>query len=152
MHYVIDSTAYRALSPVGRSLLVEIARRFNGRNNGFIGMSVRDAAERLRVSKDTGQRAFKELEDLGFIVCASRGHFDRKSPHASEWRITVWACNRTGALPSKEFMRWRPQSDSQGELPPKGRSTGRVKKQNPVRLVGQPVLNSRTAKGHDAAK
>ena len=45
-------------------------------------------------------------EERGFIELVSRGAFSRKSPHASEWRLTFNTCDVTGELPSKAFMRW----------------------------------------------
>jgi DNA-binding transcriptional MocR family regulator len=83
--------------------------RYNGFNNGSIGLSVRDAAVALNVGRSTASRAFKELQDRGFIETVRKGHFDRKARHASEWRLTEHPCNVTGSLPSKTFMRWRQQ-------------------------------------------
>jgi hypothetical protein len=36
----------------------------------------------------------------------TQGAFSRKSPHASEWRLTFNACDVTGELASKAFMHW----------------------------------------------
>ncbi len=33
-------------------------------------------------------RAFTELRERGFIELVTKGAFSRKSPHASEWRLT----------------------------------------------------------------
>jgi hypothetical protein len=106
---MLRSVAWRSLSPVSRCIFLELAAIYNGGNNGFIALSTRDAAKHVRCSKDTAARAFVELTDKGFIVCCSRGHFDRKSPHASEYRLTLYSCDRTGEKASKAFMRW--QSD-----------------------------------------
>jgi len=85
---------------------VRIPKLYNGRNNGQIGLSVRRASERCNIARGTAQRAFVELQERGFIELVSKGAFSRKSPHASEWRLTFNTCNVTGELPSKKFMSW----------------------------------------------
>jgi hypothetical protein len=106
-HHMLRSPAWRSLSPVARCIFLELAAIYNGGNNGFIALSTRDAAQHVRCSKDTAARALVELTEKGFIVCCSRGHFDRKSPHASEYRLTLYACDRTGEKASKAFMHWQ---------------------------------------------
>jgi hypothetical protein len=104
--WLLNSPAYLSLSCPARALLVEVTRLYNGRNNGQIGLSVRRASERCNVARGTAQRAFVELQDRGFIELVTKGAFSRKSPHASEWRLTFNACDVTGELPSKKFMSW----------------------------------------------
>ena len=108
--YLLESAAWLSLSAQARALYVHIALRYNGRNNGHIGLSVRDAAAECRLAKDTAARAFSELVERGFIELAQAGAFNLKVRHAAEWRLTALPCDRTSALPSKAFMRWR-QSD-----------------------------------------
>jgi hypothetical protein len=104
--WLLNSPAYLSLSCPARALLVEVTRLYNGRNNGQIGLSVRRASERCNIARGTAQRSFGELQDRGFIELATKGAFSRKSPHASEWRLTWWSCDVTGELPSKKFMSW----------------------------------------------
>jgi hypothetical protein len=106
-HHMLRSPAWRSLSSVARCVFLELAAIYNGGNNGFIALSTRDAAKHVRCSKDTAARALVELTERGFIVCCSRGHFDRKSPHASEYRLTLYTCDRTGEKASKAFMHWQ---------------------------------------------
>jgi hypothetical protein len=105
-HWMLQSPAWQSLSPVQRALYLELAQRYTGFNNGRIGLSARDAAEALGSSKSTVARAFAALVERGFIEQQKRGHFDRKSRHASEWRLTIENCDVTGALASKAFMKW----------------------------------------------
>ncbi|GEO17856.1 hypothetical protein MAE02_55520 [Microvirga aerophila] len=107
-HYMLLSPAWRSLSPVARSILIELAAIYNCSNNGRLALSARDAAERMRCSKNTAARAFFELIQKGFADLCSRGHFDRKTPHAAEYRLTMHRCDRTGERSSKRFMSWRP--------------------------------------------
>ena len=119
-HHMLRSPAWRSLSPVARCIFLELAAIYNGGNNGFIALSTRDAAKHVRCSKDTAARALVELTEKGFIVCCSRGHFDRKSPHASEYRLTLHSCNRTGEKASKAFMRWQPDEPKSVAGPMRG--------------------------------
>jgi hypothetical protein len=105
-HWLLDSPAWKSLKPVERALYIELAQRFNGSNNGHIGLSVRDAGDALRISKNTAARAFMTLQKRGFVEVVRRGHFDRKQRHASEWRLTEHPCDVTGELATKAFMRW----------------------------------------------
>jgi hypothetical protein len=105
---MLQSPAWRSLSPVARSVFIELAAIYNGGNNGRLALSARDAAQRVCCSKNTTARAFAELIQKGFIDLCSRGHFDRKTPHAAEYRMTLHGCDRTGERSTKRFMNWRP--------------------------------------------
>lgn len=107
--YMLNSPAYLSLSTQARAALIEIARRYNGRNNGFIGASVRSLAERCRIAPGTACKALDDLQERGFIECVTPGGFSRKTRHASEWRLTWFSCNLTNASPQKPFMRWQPE-------------------------------------------
>lgn len=108
-HWMMASAAWRSLKPQDRAVYIEIVAVYNGLNNGRIALGVRDAAERANVNKDTAAKCFRRLEDLGFIECAQAGSFSYKVRHAAEWRLTHVRCDRTGQLPSKAFMKWRPK-------------------------------------------
>lgn len=77
---------------------------YTGSNNGFLFLPVRKIAENLPCSKDTVSRALTELEDTGFIQCMSIGRFASKNRKASEYRLTLYPCNRSHQKPTKEFM------------------------------------------------
>jgi hypothetical protein len=96
-HYMLATDAWRALSAPARAVYVQIGRRFNGSNNGRLSCSVREAADECRLNKDTAARAFKELIDLGFIEETRHGALSRKTRIASEWRLTAFRCDLTGA-------------------------------------------------------
>lgn len=106
-NYLLDSQAYLSLTPAARAVYIQLRRRFNGSNNGYIGFSVRDAAAEVKIAKDTATRAFKELQEKGFIRCREKGSFNFKKLHASEWILTQEKYN--GQLPTKDFMRWEPK-------------------------------------------
>ncbi|QRM27371.1 hypothetical protein [Microvirga sp. VF16] len=110
-HYMLKSAAWRSLSPVERSVFIELALLYNGTNNGRLALSARDAARQVGCSKATSARAFIELERKGFIQCRQQGHFDRKERHATEYGLTLHACDRTAERASRAFMGWRPDDE-----------------------------------------
>ena len=56
----------------------------------------------------------------GFIVATRKGSFSLKVRHSTEWRLTEFRCDVTGAPATTDFMHWQPQviplhSRTQGE-------------------------------------
>jgi hypothetical protein len=91
-HRLIESPAYRALSPNARALLVEFTRMDNASNNGALWLSVRDAAVHMGVANTkTASAALSELQDMGFIAMTKDAHFRVKAAETSRarcWRLT----------------------------------------------------------------
>jgi hypothetical protein len=122
-HFMLKTEAWRALTMPARALYVQVGSRYTGFNNGRIAFSVRDAANECGMAKNTAMRAFKELIDLGFTEETLHGGLNRKTRRASEWRLTAFKCDLTGALKTCRFMqrgarardnrqpRSRPQAD-----------------------------------------
>jgi len=128
-HYLLQSPAYRSLTPNARSLYVELKLLYNGSNNGDIFMSWRTAAAAVGVrTPATAAKALKELAAKGFIQCRVQGSFDNKINLATQWILTEHE-NR-GRPATKEFMRWRPDT-------PKEKS--RMEKCVPPYLKKQPA-------------
>jgi len=115
-HWLLQTAAYRSLSPAARSLLVELYALYNGENNGDLFLSVREAAARINVSPPTASRSFTEMKERGFIRENKPGSFHLKIRHATSWVLTEYG--HGGQLATKDFTRW--------EAP---------KIQNPVQLV-----------------
>lgn len=105
-HWMLKSEAWRSLDCKARCALVELYGLYNGRNNGDLFLSVRELAARLRCGKATASKAFRALEERGFIRAKERGAFNVKHRHATTWILTEF--EYAGKIPSKEFMRWRP--------------------------------------------
>lgn len=91
-----------------RCLEMELKALYNGSNNGELFLSVREAAKRLGIAHNTASKAFKELEDTGFIIPKHKGHFKQKIRHATSWILTEHEYN--GQLATKDFMRWQPKN------------------------------------------
>ena len=107
-HWMMRTDAWRDLRPNARCAYLEISRRYAGpgSNNGRIPCSVREISEVLHVSKMTAMRALQDLEEHAFIVRMKTGAFNLKCRHASEWRLTEFPCDVTGAMATKDFARW----------------------------------------------
>jgi hypothetical protein len=103
--WLLDSPAYLSLSCPARAVLVEIARVYDGMNNGRLGASVRNLAQRCHLAPATVCRALTELQERGFIECVTLGSFHRKVRHASEWRLTWWPCD-VRCAGCETFMSW----------------------------------------------
>lgn len=103
-HYMLKTEAWKALSAPARAVYVAIGSRYNGINNGKIACSVRDAASECNVAPGTASKALKELVAFGFIEETRHGGLSRKTRIASEWRLTAFRCDLTGALKSVLFM------------------------------------------------
>lgn len=108
-HWMMRSDAWRSLDCVARYAYIEMAARYAGpgSNNGRLPYSLREMAEALNVSKMTAQRALHKLQERGFIVETKRGAFNLKLRHATEWRLTEFGCDVTGALATKAFAQWK---------------------------------------------
>ena len=113
-HWVMATPAWKSLNGNQRALYVEIAARYDGSNNGRIPYSVREAAQALHIGKATAARDLIVLEERGFIVVMVRGAFNVKLKLATEWRLTEFNCDVTGALPTKAFAKWSPKNSEHG--------------------------------------
>jgi hypothetical protein len=112
-HWMLNSPAWKDLDAVARAIYVELTFRYNGQNNGRIGYSARQAAQDLKISKDTAARGLRSLQAHGFIVVEKRGAFHCKIRHASEYRLTIYdsdiATDYASKLATKECMSWQPE-------------------------------------------
>ena len=119
-HVMLNCPAWQSLSPGARSLLIEVWARHNGQNNGEISFSVREAAIKLRVSKDTAAKWFHELVAKGFLKVRRQGSFRWKGGKATTWEVTAERCDERAA--SKDFMRWKPTAKIQNAVLLRGTS------------------------------
>ncbi|MFC4667776.1 hypothetical protein ACFO5X_04355 [Seohaeicola nanhaiensis] len=100
------SQAWATLPPGPRALYIELKRRFNGRNNGDIFLSHRDAAAALNVHRNTVGPWFRELERRGFIYMTRGPHLGPSGiGQASVWALGEEA-TQDGRSARRDFMRW----------------------------------------------
>ena len=117
---MLSSPAYRDLNCKARSLLIEFMRIFLPSRNGRLSITVVNAAQLLRVNKDTASTMFRSLAEHGFIAL-TRGEYWQERL-AREWRLTFECCN--GREPTDDWRRWEP-GQSVLTLPRKSRSQNR---------------------------
>jgi hypothetical protein len=107
-HAMLRTDAWKSLDAVARALYVEMSSRYRGpgSNNGRIPYSVREGAAALGIGKTKSSVGLQALQNRGFIVATTKGGFNRKNRHATEWRITEFPCDVAGALPTHDYRRW----------------------------------------------
>lgn len=114
-HRLMESAAYRATSPNGRSLLAELVMLNNGSNNGALWLSVDDAAARMGVNSNrAAMNAFDELQAHGFLVCTRDASFRVKAGKGARarcWRLT-WLPVTNRAAPSNEWQTFEPAAQT----------------------------------------
>lgn len=118
-HWMMKTAAWGKLDCVARCAYLELSARYAGpgSNNGRIPFSLREMAEALGVGKMTAQRALGKLQAHGFIVLTKAGYFNVKARHSTEWRLTEFPCDVTGAVATKDFARWENQKTVPTENP-----------------------------------
>jgi hypothetical protein len=111
---VTTPSSWTSLDTVARCVFIEIARLYNGNNNGELGISCRRAGKLCNVSKNTADRAIQQLLDRGFLRRTRTAGFgwkagarQRLSPCYAITHLPVG-----DALPTKDFVHWTaPQSN-----------------------------------------
>jgi hypothetical protein len=108
---ILNSNAYRSLSPNDRSLLVELIMLYNGENNGSLYLGVRDATHRMGLADLTAaSHSFDNLMELGFIELAQESYFSIKASEYSRarcWRLT-WLVGPGRKAPNWTFLENEP--------------------------------------------
>ena len=90
-----DSPAWRALGSHARDAYAWLERRYKGKNNGKIPMSVRELAKQMSVNDKTANKALKRLQAFGFIAVHQKGHMGLRGDEqrrATRWRLTEHRC------------------------------------------------------------
>lgn len=121
------------MKPGPRALYIELLFAYDGKNNGDLFLSLRDAAKALNVTKDTARTYFEALIERGFISPNVRGSFDWKQGKATTWIITEH--EHKGKSATRAYLKWR-------ESERKSRS----------RKSGQSVLKTWTVVSSERAK
>jgi len=103
-HEMAHSTAWRSLKGTAVKVYIELRSRFNGFNNGDLSLSLEQAASLLHIGKATAQRAFRELEDKGFIEMRVRGHWWGR--RATTYSVTDRPMGNN--QPTNRWRTWRP--------------------------------------------
>ena len=109
--YMLQSEAWRSLTPNAKALLLDVWARHNGINNGEISYAVREA-RKIGLGRHAATDAFDLLIERGFLRVTRNSGFNVKRRDAHLWAVTA---EKVGDRPpTKDFMRWRlPPSISQ---------------------------------------
>ena len=99
--FITRSQAWHDLSLSARCTLIEMLDRYNGINNGMIGLGVRELADALKCSQGSASKALRELDDSRLAIPITGGKW--KGKRATEWRVAFYRCDKTGALPVKAW-------------------------------------------------
>jgi hypothetical protein len=113
-HEILLSASFRSLDPVARSLLLELVMMENGRNNGSLWLSVKDAIDRLGMTDARPlAKAFDLLQNTGLIVMTKDAHFSVKASHTSRarcWGLTWISID--GKPPKHTWRDYQPPAKS----------------------------------------
>jgi hypothetical protein len=110
------SPSWHSLKPVARAAYIEVAKLYNGTNNGYLAMSGRRLAEAMPISRQTGTRSLEELVEKGFLEVVTPSAFSLKIKRATEYRLTAFGCDVKASPPSKAFMKWTPEIKTRPQL------------------------------------
>ena len=101
--YETESMAYKALSGDAVKVLIEIHMRYNGKNNGRIGMGSRCAGKAISKSHSAGARKLRELRAYKFITLTKDSTFAQKN-YSREYALTSWPLKEKMQA-TKDFMK-----------------------------------------------
>ena len=108
----MKTAAWRSLKPAERAVLIELLALYNGRNNGEIFLSAREASERCRINKDTVTKVFRVLQERGFIKRRCETDARWSEMKARCWVLTEYPL-RDGVPPTRDYQDWRPSENSE---------------------------------------
>lgn len=83
---MLDSPQFAALSAMAVKLLLEVGRKYNGKNNGALTIERGELVERGFSGHRAVDKARDELERAGFLQRARHGHRNLNHLYAIAWR------------------------------------------------------------------
>lgn len=75
--FALSSDSFASLSPHATKLLTDFLSRYNGFNNGDLSLTWKDVEQRHWKSRDTFNKALKELLDRGWLIKTRQGGLHR---------------------------------------------------------------------------
>ena len=84
-HKLLDSPRYINLSHTAKSLLIDIARQYNGHNNGDLCVTLTVMEKRGWTSNSTMRRALNALLEAELILLTRQGSINKCSLYALSW-------------------------------------------------------------------
>ncbi len=106
---MLESNAYESM-PATAKVLMQLLH-IQWRNNESIGYGVREAALKIGCTPNTASKAFKILQERGFIFCDEESFFNSKTgSKAREWRLTWMPF--LDKNPTHDWEKWQPEINS----------------------------------------
>lgn len=150
--WLMESPAFHYLSPEGRTALLYLGKRYDGRNNGKIGFGVRsggfvrnagspDLLDKPVMSQTKMQAALYEMQAFRLARISTPSSFGQKK-RTREWELTWLPCD--GKAAARDFMALT-EADCKhiaGAIKTKARSAGRTQKAG----IGPPAEQSKRLK------
>ncbi len=106
-YWILRTPAWESLTAQQVRVLLLLLERYNGSNNGRIGLSIREASKFGNIAQGTSKSAFDKLVKLGFIKRRRIGSFNQKQRLATEYELTFLPYGKKSA--TKEFASWKPK-------------------------------------------
>ena len=100
---MLNSAAWQFLRPNSVQVYIQLAKRFNGHNNGKISMSLNEAAVVIKAGKQTVKAAIDQLVEHGFIKIIKKGYFTGRK--ATEYALTEFRFE--GYPPTRDWKSWQ---------------------------------------------
>ena len=110
---LLDSLAWQYSTNADKAVFISVKRRFNGKNNGEISLSVRQIVAENKISINTASASLKHLQQKGLISLMKYGYFG--SHMASTWKLNT--DKNPGYSPSNEWKKWKPGDDFTNGIP-----------------------------------
>lgn len=84
-HKLLDSPRYISLSHPAKSLLIDMCRQYNGRNNGDLCVTLNVMKAQGWNSNGTMRKALKALMDAELVLLTRQGSINKCSLYAFSW-------------------------------------------------------------------
>lgn len=102
---MFKSQAFQSLNATQQALIPLM--QIHWRNDKPVSYGVREAEGKLHCRPNTAMKAFKILQDRGFIICMEESFFNSKTgSKPREWLLT-WM-PYLDKFPSNEWEQWTP--------------------------------------------
>jgi hypothetical protein len=142
LHSVYDSPNFKSLSAHAIRALLNLARRYNGANNGDLALTWKMAHKAGWKSRDTLEKSIAELVHFGMIVRTRQGGLNFPNLYALTWQA-IDHCNgklemRGTKVPGNEWNTPKPAF-----CRAKKSRAQHAERDNPTRLAGQSTSNVR---------
>lgn len=113
---LLDSPAWGDLSPRARDIFIKLSRKYNGRNNGDLSLTLSELRKSGELkSSATLTKALDELWLHGFIVLTREGSFGAART-CNLWGLTTWLLNENAEKgikgtrkASSDWKAWSPE-------------------------------------------